>query len=57
MLVLVRYKSPDLTGTGVLTEKKKRLPDNLLLPVHGEFEGAMDVKATITSSVDKTKIG
>lgn len=56
-IILARYKSPDLTGTGILAEEKKRLPSILLLPVHREFEKAMDVKVTITSSVDKTKIG
>lgn len=33
------------------------MPCISLLPVHWEFEGAMDLLAAITSSVDKPEIG
>lgn len=56
MLILSRnYRSPDLTGMGILTKEKTTMPCISLLPVHWEFEGAVDVKAAITSQVDKPK--
>lgn len=51
------YRSPDLTSTGILTEKKTTMPCISLLPVHWEFEGAMDVIAAIISSVDNPERG
>lgn len=54
MLILSRnHRSPDLTGTGILTEKKTTMPCISQLPARWEFEGAMDVMAAITASVDK----
>lgn len=51
------YRPPDLTGTGILTEKKTTMPCISLLPVHWEFEGVMDVMVAITSSLDKPERG
>lgn len=50
------YRSPDLTGTGILTEKKKNAM-YFTASSALEFEGAMDVMVAITSSVDKPERG
>lgn len=58
MLILSRsHRSPDLTGTGILTKEKNTMSCISQLPVPRESEGTINVMVTITSSADKPKTG